>query len=235
MLLWCLYFLKILDAEKTLVYHKEVNLTCVEVFTLIKDLALTGAAVSGAIVAIKGLGTWRRQLKGQSEYELSRRMLVSLFKYRDAIGGVRDPVMLSHEIPHLSEDDAKSMSPKEIDYYGISKAYQNRWKKVQDQRTALYADQLEAEAIWGDELNTLFKTIYSLEHELLTRVRHYLVLMNPKANEGKKDAICRIDQKKRDIMYDELGEEPDEFKHELLEAIKHVENYLKPKLRHEVV
>lgn len=36
-------------------------------------------------------------------------------------------------------------------------------------------------------------------------------------------------------MYDELGEEPDEFKHELLEAIRHVENYLKPKLRHEVV
>ncbi len=216
-------------------YHKEVNLTGVEVFTLIKDFALTGAAISGAVVAIKGLGTWRRQLKGQSEYELSRRILVSLFKYRDAINGVRHPAVFSYELPHPSEDDAKSMSPGDIHYYGISKAYQNRWEKVQDQRTALYADQLEAEAIWGDELNTLFKTIYSLEHELFTRVRHYLVLMDPKADEGRKDAIVRIDQKKRDIMYDELGEEPDEFKYELLEAIRHVENYLKPKLRHEVV
>ncbi|WP_066018610.1 hypothetical protein [Endozoicomonas atrinae] len=210
-------------------------MTGLEVFTLIKDVALTGAAISGAVVAIKGLGTWRRQLKGQSEYELSRRILVSLFKYRDAINGVRHPAMFSYEIPHPSEDEAKSMSPDDIRYYGISKAYQNRWEKVQEQRTSLYADQLEAEAIWGNELNTLFKSIYSLEHELFNRVRHHLVLMDPSADEGQKDAILNIDKKKRDIMYDELGEEPDEFKQELLEAIALVENYLKPNLRHEVV
>ncbi|WP_217541666.1 hypothetical protein [Vibrio metschnikovii] len=210
-------------------------MTGLEIFTLIKDLALTGAAISGAVVAIKGLGTWRRQLKGQSEYELSRRMLVSLFKYRDAINGVRHPAMFSYEIPHPSDDEAKSMSSDDIHYYGISKAYQNRWVKVQDQRTSLYADQLEAEAIWGDELKTLFKTIYSLEHELFTRVRHYLVLMDPKADEGQREAIARIYKKKRDIMYDESDDEPDEFKQELLEAIRYIENYLKPKLRHEVV
>nr|WP_317401626.1 hypothetical protein [Plesiomonas shigelloides] len=210
-------------------------MTGVEVFTLIKDFALTGAAISGSVVAIKGLGTWRRQLKGQSEYELSRRILVSLFKYRDAINGVRHPIMLSYEIPHPPEDEAKSMSQKDIDYYGISKAYKNRWEKVQEQRTALYADQLEAEAIWGGELENLFKTVYYLEHELHTCVSHYLILMNPKANARQKEAIERIAQNKRNVMHDELGEEPDGFKNDLLDAIRYIENYLKPKLRHDVV
>ena len=68
-------------------------MTCIEIFTIIKDAAVTGAAITGAFVAFKGLGTWRRQLKGLSEYELSRRILVTLFKYRDAINGVRHPAM----------------------------------------------------------------------------------------------------------------------------------------------
>lgn len=55
-------------------------MTCAEIVTSLKDLVFTGAAITGAVVAVKGLGTWQRQLKGQSEYELSRRILVTLFK-----------------------------------------------------------------------------------------------------------------------------------------------------------
>ena len=64
-----------------------------ELVTLAKDLILSGAAIVGIYVAIKGLGTWQRQLKGQSEYELSRRM------YRDAISGLRRPAMGTPELP----------------------------------------------------------------------------------------------------------------------------------------
>ncbi len=214
--------------------HKEKKLTWAEIITVIKDFILAGAAITGSIVAVKGLGTWRRQLKGQSEYELSRRILVGLFKYRDAINSVRNPAMFSYEIPVPSEDEAKGMKQDDIEYYGVSKAYQNRWEKVQEQRTSLYADQLEAEAIWGCELNELFKTLFALERELFILVRNYLILMDPKANKARKEAIIKRDQKRRDIMYDESADEPDEFKQELLDAIGHIENYLKPKLSHEV-
>ncbi len=62
-------------------------MSCTEVISVVKDIVLSGAAITGAVVAVKGLGTWQRQLKGQSEYELSRRILVTVFKYRDAIDG----------------------------------------------------------------------------------------------------------------------------------------------------
>lgn len=111
------------------------------------DLVLSSAAITGAVVAVKGLGTWQRQLKGQSEYELSRRILVSVFKYRDAINGVRNPVMWAYEMPSPPEEEAVKMSREQIRFYGTSKAYQARWDKVQTEKASLYADLLEAEAI----------------------------------------------------------------------------------------
>lgn len=210
-------------------------MTCTEIVALLKDLVLSGAAITGAVVAVKGLGTWQRQLKGQSEYELSRRILVSVFKYRDAINGVRHPAMRAYEMPLPPEDEAAKMSPEQIRLYGTSKAYQARWDKVQAERTSLYADLLEAEAIWGAELKQLFKKVFDLEHELFTRIRHYIELINPDTSEAKKEAITKINNKARDIMYDDLGEEPDEYKKDLISAIEQIEKYLKPKLSHEKV
>lgn len=210
-------------------------MTCTKIVGLLKDLVLSGAAITGAVVAVKGLGTWRRQLKGQSEYELSRRILVSVFKYRDAINGVRHPVMWAYEMPSPPEDEVAKMSPEQIRFYGTSKAYQERWGKVQAERISLYADLLEAEAIWGVELKLLFEKVFDLEHELFTGIRRFIELINPDTSKAKKEAITKIDNKARDIMYDDLSEEPDEYKKDLITAIEKIENYLKPKLSHEKV
>ena len=203
-----------------------------EILSIIKEIVITGAAITGSIVAVKGLSTWQRQLKGQSEYDLSRRILVSLFKYRDAINGVRNPAMWADEMPIPPEEKTKAMNSDQISFYGTSNAYQARWDKVQEERTSLYADLLEAEAIWGTELNDLFKVVFDLQHELFTQIRHYLILINPDLPEAQKNAIEKIDKNKRDIMYDELGEKPDEYKSNLIDAIKVIESYLKPKLSH---
>lgn len=208
-------------------------MTYTEIVTSLKDLVLISAAITGAVVAVKGLGTWQRQLKGQSEYELSRRILVSLFKYRDAINGVRHPAMWAYEMPSPPENEAKDMTQEQIRFYGTSKAYQARWDKVQKERTSLYADLLETEAIWGDDLKTLFKKIFDLEHELATRIRHYLEQINPDRNEASKAAVREIDKKNRDIIYDLSGDKPDEYKKDMLSAIENIEKYLKPKLSHE--
>lgn len=196
---------------------------------------LFGAAITGAVVAVKGLGTWQRQLKGQSEYELSRRILVTVFKYRDAINGVRHPAMWAHEMPSPPEEEAENMSREQLRFYGTSKAYQVRWDKVHKERTSLYADILEAEAIWGVELKELFKKVFDLEHELFTHIRRYIELINPETEEATREATKNINKKVGDIMYDDLGEEPDEYKQDLVSAIEEIEKYLKPKLSHEKV
>ncbi len=127
------------------------------------------------------------------------------------------------------------MSSEKLHFYGISKAYQARWDKVQIEKTALHADLLESEALWGNELKNLFKVIFNLEHELLTCIRHYLELRNPDTDQASKDAIREIDQNRRDIKYEDLGDEGDEFKKELMVGIEAIEKYLKPTLSHKKV
>ncbi len=210
-------------------------MTCPEIIKLLKDVILAGVAIFGAFVALKGLNTWQRQLKGQSEYELSRRILVTLYKYRDAIYGLRHPAMWVEEMPSPPEDESEKMNRDQISYYGTSKAYQKRWDKVQIERTSLSADILEAEVIWGEQLKEFFKKVFKLEHELLISIRHYLELINPDAKEASKEAIIKLDKKRRDIMYDDLSEEGDEFKNDLLSAIQNIEKYLKPKLSNKKV
>lgn len=79
----------------------------------------------------------------------------------------------------------------------------------------------------------LFEPIFKLQHELLVRVRNHVELINPETHDSKKEAIDKIDAKRRDILYDDLGEEPDEYNRELLDLISKVEQYLKPKLQRE--
>jgi hypothetical protein len=200
--------------------------------TLFKDVILAGAAITAAVVAVIGLGTWQRQLKGQADYELSRRILVTLFKYRDGINAVRHPYIPVYEMPFPPEDEAARMDSKKLHFYGVSKAYQARWEKVQTERASLYADLLKAEALWGNELKNLFKLVFDLEHELFTRIRHYLELINPDIDEESKKAIREINKKSRDIMYDDLSDEGDQFKKDLLAGIQGIEKYIKPKLKH---
>jgi len=211
-------------------------LSWTELIALLKDLIISGAAITGAVVAFKGLSTWQRQLKGKSEYDLSRRLLISLFKYRDAISGVRNSAMWSYEMPHPPEDEAKNMSRDEISFYGTQKAYEARWGKVYSEKTNLYADLIEAEALWGTQLKEYFLEIYKLEHELFSYIRNYLTISNPKTNNTRTEAIEKLLRKKRDIMYDDFGEdEDDEFKSELKVGIDKIEKYLQPKLRYERV
>ncbi len=170
-----------------------------------KDVLVAVAAVVGAAVAIRGLNTWNRQLKGSAEYDLARRILKVTY--------------------------AKHMSREEIIYYGKSHAYQARWQKVSDVRTDLQAELLEGEVLWGGELNKLFEVLFKLEHELLVAVQNYLSLSNPKESQARKTAIEKRQLNARDILYDSLEEEGDEFTKDVAHAVAPIEEYLKPHLR----
>lgn len=56
---------------------------------LLKDvMTILGAGVA-IYVALRGLSAWRRQLKGNVQYELARRLLTNVYRARDALHAVR--------------------------------------------------------------------------------------------------------------------------------------------------
>ncbi len=199
-------------------------------FTAIQGLIVTVAAGTGAIVAVLGLNAWQRQLKGKANYELARRLLTTFYKYRDAIEAVRHPAMWNNEMPYPEPDKAKGMSDAHIRHFGVAGAYQARWEKVKEQRVNLYPDLIEAEAIWGSELKSLFSSVISIEGELLHEIEDYLEVLNPDTDQETKDAIFQIRNGKRKVRYATLSARKDDYKEELQAALKPIEIYLRSKL-----
>jgi hypothetical protein len=140
--------------------------------------------------------------------------------------------MWAYEMPKPSAEELERMSDEQAKYFGTSKAYQARWDRVQTERTDLYADLLQSEALWGTGLKDLFRALFDLEHELLITIQHYLRLTNPDTDEYEKEAIRKISMKRRDIMYDDLSENGDDFRQEFQRGIEAIERYLKPKLQY---
>lgn len=199
----------------------------------VAEIAIACSAVVGAIVAVRGLNAWKSQQRGNAEYDLALKILTSVFRYRDALEGVRNPAMSNYEMPHPDEEQANKMSHDEIRFFGLAGAYQARWQAVQEQKTTLYAALLEAEVLWGQELKETFERLYKLEHELHNCIRRYLIQSDPNAMQGRKEAAYKFSQKSRDVMYSGFGdseEDGDVFYADIVAVIQDIEAFLKPKL-----
>ena len=122
------------------------------------------------------------------------------------------------------------MDDRQRYFYGISQAYQKRWDRVTDARTDLQAELLETEVLWGKSLINLIGPINALERELYLAVLNHITIINPESEPETKAAYIEIKRKKRDILYDQSGDEPDEYMLDLTKAISTIEDHLKPHL-----
>ena len=205
-------------------------MTIAEIVAPLKDVVLGGAAIVGAVVAWRGLKTWKRQLKGGVEYELARRLLRCTYKYRDALSWVRHPMMLASEMPLPPEENRARMNQEEIRHYGSGAGYQARWNGVTTARNNLQAEILEAEVLWGASARATFAPLYKLQHELFGAIYLYLRSMDPKLSEQSRHSLSESLAKKRDIVFDLSGPEPDEFVVDLNSAVNKIEEFVKPHL-----
>lgn len=209
-----------------------MTIDCFAQYTSIaKDTVLTLAAVVGAYVALRGLSTWNRQLRGGVEYDLTRRLLKCTYRLREAIKGVRNPVMWANEMPIPPEAEASKMSKDQLRHYGRATAYQKRWDKVTEVRTDLQTEILEAEAIWGRIVYEKFDPVFKLQQELFSSVHAYVSACDPDESEHSRAVYQEIMQKNRRILYESSSETPDEYTQDVTRAIEAIEIFLKPHLR----
>jgi len=184
--------------------------------TAIKDIVLIGAALGGAAIALKGLYIWKEQLTFRVDYDLARRLLISILKYRDEVDRVRDSLMWTTDRPIPTQEEAVNMTPEQIEYYGLAGAYQTRWSRLQTIRLGMYADLLESEAIWGRGFKDSLLPVLDLERELHTNIRRFLEVNNPRVNSASKEVLSRRLREDREVMYSDPGEEPDSlFQYEM--------------------
>ncbi|KAA5986097.1 hypothetical protein [Pantoea sp. M_4] len=200
-----------------------------EFIGFLKDIVVVGAPATGAIVAVKGLSTWRRQLKGQSDYSLAKDVLINLYKYRDALFFVRHPLLTAAELQLPENVDEKELKYAEANYLRTVTAYQNRWDKVVEVRSKLQTNIVEIEALWTEDLALQLKKIFVYEQDLMFNISCYLRVLNPSIDaDDKKFDREHVD---REMLYDRLNDETDKFRMAFKKTLTPLEEALREKLR----
>ncbi len=203
----------------------------VEAWSAIANGIMAGAAVVGAYTAVKGVNTWRRQLTWQSDNELSRRILILLFRHRDAIASVRHPAVFQAEVTDAMADveielELSNGHRKHLETVSV---YERRWAKITEVRSELYPALLEADAVWGSEVRALIDPIYKLELELRMYLQNWFRVMEVDREGSRRAAAEKSLRKKRDVLYDDFSED-DEFNKDYSIALMPLEKFLRDKL-----
>lgn len=199
-----------------------------DVFSVIGTFVSAVGVGLASWVGFSGLATWRRQLKGASDHELSRRALIELYRYRDAMEQARLAGMLGWEF-QLSADEAAGLSFAEKHHLELRKGYQRRLEALRSAREPIHITLLDSEAVWDRTLTDLFAPLFKLHHEFAKVVELNLIASDPREDEDDRRPYREILKSRRDIMYDTPDEKGDDFRQEFEKACAAVESYLKDK------
>ncbi len=122
-----------------------------EILTATKDILLIFAAIITANVAVKGLQSWSRELKGKANFEVARNLIRSTYRLRDELSYCRSPWIPFNEFPEGYDPTSLPASEEAKAYSYI---YKNRWKPVATALQEFETQSLEAEALWGPEFKS---------------------------------------------------------------------------------
>ena len=196
---------------------------------LIKDAILAIAGVIGSVVAILGLNTWKRQLYGQSEYDLAKRLLKSLYLFREVINNARHPFMQYSATPDLPEEKLEQLSRQEKDWHAQAQAWEKRWEPVAKARADLDTNVLESEVFWGNEIKDKMAKLSRLQAELLVAIQEHIERTDPRNPDETYHG--QDSRRNKEIMYGMSDRSKDAFLDRMLTSIEDIEVVLKPYIK----
>jgi hypothetical protein len=182
-----------------------------------KNFAETFSAIVISGVAIIGLNTWRKEIRGKTEFELAKKYLGTIYRIRKAIRSVRNPLITTGEMRESLLKRGSTEATIDADIEDHQKrnwaVYGVRWDKVVEQLKTLDDDLIEAEVVWGKEAVDLVKEFDAIVRRFRGELEIFLMGLAPR-------------QMDENDIYD--SGEGDAFSTKIEEAIKPVETFLKP-------
>lgn len=190
-----------------------------KIFSHFKEILYFLVTVGGLLVAVLGLKTWRKQIKGKTEYEAARKLYKAVLQLRDGISFVRNPFIPVSEMVKAEEQYKKENPNATSD--SNNAVYQARWNKIVEAMSAVELELLEAEVLWGKEIKEVIKPVLDCVKKLNITLFKFL---NPQFKISNHENL-------RTIMYEiNNPSEKDEFTVEVVKAVEKVADYLKPKI-----
>jgi len=109
------------------------------------------------VIAWMALKTWKKQLKGTDEYQLSKNILKSTYEVQEEIKNLRYPMV------SMSKEDIYNSSKLEVEM----KIYADRYARLIEKYVILKTLVLEAKVLWNkQEIENLFNPLFSIVAEI---------------------------------------------------------------------
>ena len=188
------------------------------------------AACLGVYVAARGLTSWKTQKRWENDHELARKILVELYRLKNAMVGVRRPLVSVAEM--YPRDGQFNSNDDRARYDGLVRAYEARWDKVISSREKLSAYLVEAEVLWGGKLSQHYRHVDNLETKLWFAIREYLDSQDPRSSNATREAYAERLRNHEDIVFQ--SSDDDVFDAEFKSALSPLEVYLKEKIGSQV-
>jgi len=181
-------------------------------------------------IAILGLSAWKRQLKGNAEYELSKRLLKAVYLVRDGLAFVRNPWTLLGEQVKASEEEGLKPLHKPFDEKQELETqravFAQRWQHLMEQVTAFEVVGIEAEVIWKESFTAHRDTLLELKRKLhSTAWLYFTKLENPRNGDSPSEEERRV------MSYSAGDPGGDPFSKEITGCVSGFESFVKPHLK----
>jgi len=200
-----------------------------EIIGAVKDVLLGGAAVTTAVVAVKGLMGWRRELKGKAEFDAARGLAKATYKLRDTFYACRAPFIGAYEFPE-GYQGALGRPAAEEEAKAWGHVYKNRWAPVGSALQEFDACALEAESIWGPAIRQKTDAIRQCLRELNAAMQ--ASLMDKAAGGEDFRADKDFGRQIRSALSSTGSDDKDDLTRKMQAAVAGVEDLVRPHLRH---
>jgi hypothetical protein len=197
---------------------------------VLKDAVTAGVALGGLRIAWLGVDAWKRQLRGQTEYDLARRLLRATLDVRDAVARLRSPMVWAAEMQKAAADagyDSPTDYRAEIeDREPYILALLARLREVSQYTSAFEVEALEAEVVFGQPAR-------AAADQLHRAARAALIAVQMHANDEragpirKPEAVQAVNER---LMKAFAGLPEDKIAADLATAVRAIESVARPHL-----
>lgn len=142
---------------------------------IIKDWLTLIVAAVGVCIAWKGLRTWQRQLKGSSQFDVAKRLMLKVYQIRQDIEFCRESY---RSIPLLTHyKDGKPIPQSEQERYSSNREMWDRYNVVAKTRNEIEFILFESEIILDKNVREVFQPVEDICYILRHAINEHIIIV----------------------------------------------------------
>ncbi|MEE9554132.1 MAG: hypothetical protein V3W18_07505 [candidate division Zixibacteria bacterium] len=204
------------------------------IISLIFGLIQTLAIIFASLVALIGIGEWRKEIRGLSEFNVAFELLSSIYRFRDVISYIRSPFYVAGE--GRTRQGSEGESETESKVYDRAYVVFERYYEKNEVFSNLEVLRYKSEALFESNDLSIFKDIMKVKNDILFAANN---LITPWLDVQKKYKlgieIGKIRQDELDtnqaIIYEKYRAKDDKIKEEVDKIVSRVEKICLPIIR----